>query len=103
MMRLIDGDALTEAFYHKMKELLASTITPQISNEALSLLCGAILITEAPTIEPLTRKTGKWLDIGKFTDIEGSYHEVWKCNCCGYMNYEDSNFCPNCGVRMDVE
>lgn len=51
-MRLIDGDALKEAFYQKMKELLKSTDTPQISNEALSLLCGASLITEAPTIEP---------------------------------------------------
>jgi hypothetical protein len=51
-MRLIDGDDLKEAFYQKMKELLKSTDTPQISNEALSLLCGASLITEAPTVEP---------------------------------------------------
>lgn len=51
-MRPIDGDALEEAFYQKMKELLKSTDTPQISNEALSLLCGASLITKAPTIEP---------------------------------------------------
>jgi len=49
-MRLIDADALKEAFYQKMKELLKSTNTPQISNEALSLLCGSFLITEAPTI-----------------------------------------------------
>ena len=51
-MRLIDGDVLKEAFYQKMKELLKSTDTPQISNEALSLLCGASLIADAPTIEP---------------------------------------------------
>ena len=51
-MRLIDADALKEAFYRKMKELLLSTDTPQISNEALSLLCGASLIADAPTIEP---------------------------------------------------
>ena len=50
-MRLIDADALKEAFYRKMKELLLSTDTPQISNEALSLLCGASLIADAPTIE----------------------------------------------------
>lgn len=51
-MRLIDGDALKEAFYQEMKELLKSTDTPKISNEALSLLCGASLITKAHTIEP---------------------------------------------------
>lgn len=50
IMRLIDGNALKEAFYQKMKELLKSTDTPQISNEAISLLCGASLITDAPTI-----------------------------------------------------
>lgn len=57
-MRPIDGDALKEAFYQKMGELLKSTNAPQISNEALSLLCGAVLISEAPTIEPLITKTG---------------------------------------------
>lgn len=51
-MRPIDGDALKKAFYLKMKELLKSTVMPQISNESLSLLCGSSLITEAPTIEP---------------------------------------------------
>jgi hypothetical protein len=25
----------------------------------------------------------------------------WKCNVCGKRSLEDSNFCPNCGAKMD--
>lgn len=49
---------------------------------------------------PPAEKTAKWLDIGKFTDIDGNYHEVWKCDYCGYISYDDSNFCPECGSKM---
>ena len=56
---------------------------------------------EDNTESPIDRKTGKWLDMGKFIDIDGDYHEAWKCDCCGYVSYDDSNFCPNCGARME--
>ena len=48
-------------------------------------------------------KTGRWLDMGKFTDIDGNHHEVWKCDCCGFISHDDSNFCPQCGAKMEVE
>ena len=51
-------------------------------------------------IELLEEKTGRWLDIGKFTDIDGNHHEVWMCECCGFITYDDSNFCPSCRARM---
>ena len=90
LMRLIDGDALKEAFYQKMKELLKSTDTPQISNEALSLLCGASLITEAPTIEP-ERKKGVWLLL-----------DGYRCSVCNYKLQTTGipMDCPNCGADM---
>lgn len=49
---------------------------------------------------PSAEKISKWLDIGKFTDIGGNYHEVWKCDYCGYISYDDSNYCPQCGSKM---
>lgn len=45
--------------------------------------------------------TGKWLYIGEFTDIDGNHHEAWKCDCCGFISYDDSNFCPQCGAKME--
>lgn len=47
--RLIDGDELKMECYRTMDELLKST-TINISAEALSLLCGFTMISEAPTI-----------------------------------------------------
>lgn len=88
-MRLIDADALKEAFYRKMKELLLSTDTPQISNEALSLLCGASLIADAPTIEE--RKTGKWI---RMSDADG---EFYACSECGDWSDKPKNYCSECG------
>lgn len=105
-MRLIDGDDLKEAFYQKMKELLKSTDTPQISNEALSLLCGVSLITEAPTVEP-ERKMGRWLYDGSGLDYACS---VCKKSLGSYVFFTEDgelveipNFCPNCGADMKGE
>lgn len=108
-MRLIDGDALTDAFYQKMKELLKSTDTPQICKEALSLLCGASLIRKAPTITPTIegRKKGKW--IAQYE--EGMLFPWWKCSCCGQLIYSETErdridfhaYCGRCGADMRGE
>lgn len=96
-MRPIDGDALKEAFYQKMKELLKSTDTPQISNEALSLLCGASLITEAPTIEAEAVKHGQWILLEKEIGL-------YECSICRHKILRtECNYCPNCGSRMNME
>ena len=49
-MRLIDADELIAEYYRTMDELLKSTAT-NMSNEALSLLCGCSLAVNAPTID----------------------------------------------------
>ena len=96
-MRPIDGDALEKAFYQKMKELLKSTDTPYVSNEALSLLCGASLITKAPTIEE-ERKTGKWI-----MNDNGTY----SCSLCSSWipeeQYDYARYCLYCGANMRGE
>lgn len=102
-MRLIDGDALKEAFYQKMEELLKSTDTPQISNEALSLLCGATLITKAPTIESPVEKTGEWI-----ATEYSAYDDTYRCSVCGIEwtfiegtpQDNGANYCPNCGALL---
>ena len=62
-MRLIDADALKERYYERMKELLRETDTADLSDNAISLLCGSSLITDAPTTYavPVIRcKDCKW-------------------------------------------
>lgn len=55
----------------------------------------------AADVEPV--KHGKWALINDFTDI------LLRCSCCR-MDFvdsegaaESSNYCPNCGAKMDIE
>ena len=50
-MRLVDADALKERYYQKMKDLLMPTRTVDLSDNAISLLCGSSLIIDAPTVD----------------------------------------------------
>ena len=58
-MRIIDANALQDEYIAKMEEVVKSTTTPNISLEALSLLCGYMLIMDAPTIEVVLCKDCK--------------------------------------------
>ena len=50
MPRYIDADELKDKYYDKMVELLKHT-TSNMSEEALSLLCGYTLINAMPTAD----------------------------------------------------
>ena len=82
-MRAIDADALEPDADYDDGDYWAVSIA-QIHN--------------APTIEP-QRKMGKW--------IEHNPHKwglgiVFECSECGKkIDCEPSNFCPNCGAKME--
>ena len=97
-MRMIDANALQDQYIAKMEEIIKSTTTPNISLEALSLLCGYALIMDAPTIEI---KHGYWVH-DKDDDVISGY-----CSICGWVScicetdVAGMPFCPNCGSPMD--
>lgn len=46
-------------------------------------------------------KHGKWIDRGWHPiSIEGSAH-FYKCSICAHKQIGTSEYCPNCGARMD--
>ncbi|MBO7682358.1 MAG: hypothetical protein J6T17_06350 [Clostridia bacterium] len=85
-MRLIDADALREKA-HKL---------PNGYNHGWFHKCVDEMIDTAPTIDPVKR--GKWLR----TPTWWAY-----CSVCGMEPPNESNettdFCPNCGAKMDKE
>lgn len=99
-MRLIDADKLSEQYETSMCELLKSTNCENISIEALSLLCGAKLIADAPTVDAVPVKHGRWLNMRNGNA---------DCSVCGRHVigvYDDDNadrFCRGCGAKMDLE
>lgn len=80
-MRLIDADALIEAYDR------AHEGEPGKARQ---------LILDAPTIEE--RKTGKWIKFSNSCTI--------RCNQCGQemtslCDIKLPNYCPNCGAKME--
>lgn len=53
------------------------------------------MVYDAPTIEP-ERKKARWI---KMSDADGIFYA---CSECGEWHEEISNFCPNCGARMNM-
>ena len=59
-------------------------------------------VEDLPPVRPQEPKTGHW--------IETEYHR-WKCSVCrekGMSEWDNihdvrTNFCPNCGARMEVD
>ena len=59
------------------------------------------VIKDAPAADVVEVRHGKWTLIGY-----GNGRPLhWKCSACGYETFDavngDTNFCPNCGAKMD--
>lgn len=97
-MRLIDAHKLYEQYEADMCELVKSTNCENISLEALSLLCGAKLIADAPTVDAAPVVHGRWVNM-KNGNAD--------CSVCGRHVvgvYDDDNadkFCRCCGAKME--
>ena len=89
-MRLIDADALKEVFSDLLTEGYVATYGAVESRIAL-----------APTIDAEPVKHGRWKH-ERLPSTSGGSYAVVRCSVCGnqYPMYE-TDYCPNCGARMD--
>ena len=93
-MRLIDADAMFE----NLDGMMAVSPTGYIHGETV-----ADMISDAPTIDAVSVRHGKWIYSNDFHWYTAS------CNKCGYQRRTDIKaegwnqwkFCPNCGAKMD--
>lgn len=60
-------------------------------------------LKKLPPVNPT--KTGHWIDDGFYA--EGHSHKAFHCSGCGYnvLGFKEdlSNYCPNCGAKMESE
>ena len=104
-MRLVDAHKLYEQYETDMRELVKSTNCENVSLEALSLLCGAKLIADAPTIDAAPVRHGKWEEPepeGIISYNRGSYAQCSVCKNKSYFGRTDK-YCRYCGAKMDLE
>lgn len=95
MTRLIDADELQKA-------LARMWYDSPISITGISV---SALIDEQPTIEAEPVKHGRWFDLRDCAN-QGTYCSVCKAKIFDTpMPHKKklSNYCPNCGARMEVE
>ena len=55
------------------------------------------MIYEMPAADVAPVRHGRWLCVD--TDTE----QFFLCNRCKKKEYWESNYCPNCGCKMDLE
>lgn len=84
-MRLIDADAVWERYH---KEYRQQDIYDGMQDKDWLERC----INEAPTVDAEPTRYGKWIEVGSLS---------CRCDQCGCKNNRESNYCPNCGARMD--
>jgi hypothetical protein len=104
-MRLIDVDAMHIDFdkYIEHIRLMKKGRIPK-TEIAILLDCTGI-INNAPTVDAVPVRHGKWIDEGQYADYHP--HHAWRCSECGEHVIEVDTpwykYCPNCGARMDEE
>ena len=54
-------------------------------------------VSDAPTADVAPVRHGRWVCVD--TDTE----QFFLCNRCKKKEYWESNYCPECGARMDLE
>ena len=111
-MRLIDADALEQFFLDESKRLRAMLNSPDCDEETKQYIKSF-----APTVE-WARKTvhhcstidaipvvhGRWGAIfEKLWNVEFEVVTGFECSNCGHLEGFESNYCPNCGAKMDGE
>lgn len=90
-MRLLDADALIAALEVDPIECPGCP-EPEFLPEIIELL------REAPTIDAVTVRHGRWID--ETFKPWGLVHHPYRCSLCGEHAEYDSMYCPNCGANM---
>ena len=74
-MRLIDADVLLDSIFKSCNTTEAT-------------------INNAPTIDAVPVVHGEWKK-------DGEYPWLLNCSGCGYSTECGTNYCPNCGAKME--
>ena len=66
-------------------------------DQSYGLYEASLRVSGIPTADVAPVRHGRWLCVD--TDTE----QFFLCNRCKKKEYWESNYCPNCGCKMDLE
>lgn len=100
-MRLIDADTFNHFDY--------SCFDGQLSEDAIQGMDTVLnVIDTAPTIDAAPVRHGHWIENHYMFYVFGENYKPalnveidYKCNICNKDNEKTTDYCPNCGAKMD--
>lgn len=109
-MRLIDADELHIDFDKYVEHIRLMKKGRMPKTEIAILLDCKGAIDNAPTVDAVPVRHGKWLD-PETLKRPWFRHHIFECSVCRNIldmdgvnaGRGDANYCPNCGARMDEE
>lgn len=98
MRDLVSRSALLEKF-----ETLKNN--PNNRLYEVTFLDGAMsVIDAAPAVDAEPVRHGEWRYKKQYVaGGKGQTFSVWQCSCCRKKERRRTDYCPNCGARMDEE
>jgi len=85
--RLIDATEFIKTFWQRVHD-----------GEIVTLMDAEHAIINAPTVDAKEVVHGRW--VNPYINRYG--HPCHCCSVCGFKaSYQDKNYCPNCGAKMD--
>ena len=92
-MMTLDDAISRQAVCDYIAEFVNNEYSTQAECEMVDLMIEGI-----QHLPPVTQKSGKWIRV---TDKTG--HLVWECDKCSWQQRLSTNFCPDCGAKMESE
>ena len=91
MAEYIDRNRIGEILFHYSRMQ-----SDEVKNVLLEVAKG---VREIPAADVVERKTGEWIhNPGGESEFDAG--DFYICDQCGSAEWQDSNFCPNCGADM---
>ena len=88
MVRLIDAKPLMEDGWHLVKTGKSNMFLASMS------------LADAPTVDAVEVVHGRW-EFVEQRFYHGGFVNLFRCSECKVATDKASNYCPNCGAKMD--
>jgi len=79
----------------------------------LGLIVASNAVSDVPAADVQPARHGRWDPDYDYTeyDLDGStllseprkFQDGWQCSLCGQYTPSKTNYCPNCGAKMDTK
>ena len=104
--RLIDASVLTELMdvEYRRKMKLVRNGNPHLDTLSEGIMSMSVLLGTMPTVDAVEVVHGRWIEKQEAIPWCEDDVEVYTvCSVCECYSPGESNYCPNCGAKMDGE